>query len=196
MASKSSSPTKKPSFLPEKLSVSNIATSATPPPSTEDLLSIEEEIKRLIEKKREADLHLIDIEARIFASEELYNKETKQFGSIINGLEGYMGISASLSNNIVPDNLDPRKFEGDGEENSFKFLDNHPFSSTSVSHQRALAVHSRLVRDKILKPIIIYGSEERSSFKNENISNEKSSNRTSSKKEKQRGQQKKRKRVR
>lgn len=204
MTSKSSSPTKKPSS-PEKSGNAASAKGNVPlaqQPTTEDLLSIEDEIKRLIEKKRVTDLHLIDLEARIFASEELYNKETKQFGAIINGLEGYMGISASLSNNISTDSLDSTKGRGGGEEgeegeSSFKFLDKHPFSSTSASHQRALAVHSKLVRDRVLKPILIPGFDQRKGDEGDFSSggNGIGSGR-SSKKDKQRDKQKKRKRVR
>lgn len=60
-------------------------------PTTEELLDLEKEIHRLLEKKRRTDLHIIDLEARIHALETEYLRETSTFGPLFSGLEGYLG---------------------------------------------------------------------------------------------------------
>lgn len=121
-------------------------------PTTEQLLDLEKEIQRLIEKKRRTDLHIIDLEARIHAVEGDYFRETALFGSLVNGLEGYLATNSSS----VPQ----------GRRNTTREIKDTDrlFSQTSSSHPRvrksfffkfhqALAVHSRLVRERTLANI-------------------------------------------
>lgn len=90
-------------------------------PTTEQLLDLEKEIQRLIDRKRKTDLHIIDLEARIHAVETEYCKETSVFGSIINGLEGYLGANTA-----------PGRRHGSRD---VKDTDRR-FSHTSTSHPR------------------------------------------------------------
>ena len=61
-------------------------------PSTEEILNIEKDIQSLIERKRRVDMNLIDMEARIYMLEGEHLKQTSShFGSIVQGLEGYLG---------------------------------------------------------------------------------------------------------
>ncbi|PJF16510.1 hypothetical protein PSACC_03697 [Paramicrosporidium saccamoebae] len=115
-------------------------------PTTEELVDLEKEIQRLIDRKRRTDLHIIDLEARIHAVETEYFRETSLFGSLLNGLEGYLGASSALS-----------RRQGSREVRDGDRL----FSHTSSSHPRALAVHSRLTRERVLNPISI-GSTKKS----------------------------------
>lgn len=55
------------------------------------------EIKKLMQKKKQADEHLIELEARIYNLETEYLKETGTYGSIMSGLEGYLGLAAQAS---------------------------------------------------------------------------------------------------
>ena len=107
-------------------------------PTTEQLVDLEREIQRLIEKKRRTDLHIIDLEARIHAVETEYFRETAMFGSLLGGLEGYLGATSG-----TPRRHGPRDVKDT----------DRLFTHTSSSHPRALAVHSRLVRERTLNPI-------------------------------------------
>lgn len=60
----------------------------------EDLLNLGKEIKRLMQKKKQADEHLVELEARIYGLETEYFRETGPYGSIMTGLEGYLGLTA------------------------------------------------------------------------------------------------------
>lgn len=60
--------------------------------SQEDLVNLGKEIRRLAQKKKQADEHLVELEARIYGLETEYFKETGAFGSIMTGLEGYLGL--------------------------------------------------------------------------------------------------------
>ena len=113
-------------------------------PTTEQLIDLEREIQRLLERKRRADLNIIDLEARIHAVETSFLRETAYFGTIMNGLDGYLAaVGASTP---------ARRSVRDIRE-SDRLL-----SQTSASQSRALAVHSRLVRERALNPIPIKGS--------------------------------------
>lgn len=92
-------------------------------PTTEELLDLEKEIQRLVEKKRKTDLHIIDLEARIYAVETEYFKETSAFGSLLNGLEGYLGAGGPAA---TPRRHGPRDIKDS----------DRLFSNTSSSYQR------------------------------------------------------------
>lgn len=109
-------------------------------PTTEQLVDLEREIQRLIERKRKTDLHIIDLEARIHAVETEYFRETSIFGSIVNSLEGYLGSASVGAHGRRHGSRDVRDAD-------------RLFSHTSSSHPRALAVHTRLVRERSLNPI-------------------------------------------
>ena len=64
-------------------------------PTTEQLVDLEREVQRLIERKRRTDLHIIHLEARIHAVETSFLKETAHFGAIMTGLEGYLALAGS-----------------------------------------------------------------------------------------------------
>lgn len=113
-------------------------------PTTEQLIDLEREIQRLLERKRRTDLHIIDLEARIHAVETSFLRETAYFGAIMNGLDGYLAaVGASTP---------ARRSVRDVRE-ADRLL-----SQTSASQSRALAVHSRLVREGALNPIPIKSS--------------------------------------
>lgn len=99
-------------------------------PTTEQLVDLEKEIQRLVERKRWTDLHIIDLEARIHAVETEYLRETAQFGSIATGLEGYLDAGASTAQ--TPSSA--RR----GAAREVRDCD-RLFSSTSSSHQRVAA---------------------------------------------------------
>jgi len=64
-------------------------------PTTEQLIDLEREIQRLLERKRRTDLHIIDLEARIHAVETSFLKETAYFGAVMNGLDGYLTAASA-----------------------------------------------------------------------------------------------------
>jgi hypothetical protein len=84
-------------------------------------VDLEKEIQRLIEKKRRTDLHIIDLEARIHAVETEYFRETNMFGSLLGGLEGYLGANGGT----------PRRHNSRDVRDSDRL-----FSHTSSSHPR------------------------------------------------------------
>lgn len=94
-------------------------------PTTEELLDLEREIQRLVERKRKTDLHIIDLEARIYAVETEYFKETAGFGSLLQGLDGYLGAGAS---GATPRRHAPREIKES----------DRLFSNTSSSYQRVI----------------------------------------------------------
>lgn len=59
--------------------------------SLEDVLDLEKEILRLVDRKRRVDHQLGEIETKIHALETDYLAETKIYGNIFCGLEGYLG---------------------------------------------------------------------------------------------------------
>ncbi len=105
------------------------------------MLDLEREIVRLIERKRGNDLQIIDLEARIHGIETVYLQETSQFGSLLGGLEGYLGgaplsISASLLQ--TPSQPSSRRPQGSGSRREISDAD-RLFSHTSSSYSRVRA---------------------------------------------------------
>lgn len=96
-------------------------------------------------------MHLIDLEARIHALETEYLRETSTFGALVQGLEGYLGANASSTPtpSAGPSSLGRRHASRDIKDTD------RIFSNSSSSSQRALAVHSRLVKEGVLAPIPI-----------------------------------------
>lgn len=111
------------------------------------MVDLEKEIQRLVERKRRTDLHIIDLEARIHAVETSFLRETVHFGAIMNGLEGY--LSAVGGTGTVGGAPGGRRTR-DQVRDADRLL-----SQTSASQSRALAVHSRLVREGFLNPIAV-----------------------------------------
>lgn len=117
-------------------------------------MDLEREVHRLIEQKRRTDLHIVDLEARIHAAETSLLRETAHFGPIIDGLDSYLAAvtgSAGSDGNRNSGAAVARKMR-----EPLKESDRH-FSRTSASHPRALAVHSRLVKEGNLSPIHVPG---------------------------------------
>lgn len=119
-------------------------------PTTEELIDLEKEIQRLVERKRRTDLHIIDLEARIHAVETSFLRETAHFGAVMNGLEGYLSaVSGTGALGGISNGRKAREQIRDADR---------LLSGTSASQSRALAVHSRLVREGFLNPIAVGSS--------------------------------------
>lgn len=105
-------------------------------PTTEELLDLEKEIHRLLEKKRRTDLHIIDLEARIYALETEYLRETFTFGPLLNGLEGYLGAHSGGGGGGS---------SGSGSRKAAREVkeSDRLFSSTSSSYPRVAAHYTR-----------------------------------------------------
>ena len=119
-------------------------------PTTEELVDLEKEIQRLIERKRRTDLHIIDLEARIHAVETSLLRETAHFGAIVNGLEGYLSAVSGVG---AASGASSGRRAREQARDADRLL-----SNTSASQSRALAVHSRLVREGFLSPITVGSS--------------------------------------
>lgn len=66
-------------------------------PTAEELVDIEKEIQRLISRKQQVDQRLVELEGRIYDAETRYFRDTAQFGSILTGLHGYLGVAAGAA---------------------------------------------------------------------------------------------------
>ena len=66
-----------------------------------DLVSIEGEIQRLIARKIQVEQYQLELEGRIYGAETEYFRQTAQFGSLLTGLHGYLGIGNS-TNSTTP----------------------------------------------------------------------------------------------
>jgi len=95
---------------------------------------VEREINRLIERKRRTDLHVISLEAAIYALETEYFREAAPLGSILTpaGMDAYLGAGAAplTSTAATPG---PRKATG---AQSTLTEAERIFSNTSSSYQR------------------------------------------------------------
>jgi hypothetical protein len=101
---------------------------------------LEKSISRLIEKKRKTDLCIVDLEARIHAIENISLKQLHNYGTIVKSLDGYLTQSTTTTTNAT-------RREGT-ESEECKYV-----SKTSASYARALAIHSRLVKEGSLEVI-------------------------------------------
>lgn len=59
--------------------------------SLQDVLDLEKEILRLVDRKRRVDHQLNEIETKIHTLETDYLAETRTYGNIFYGLDGYLG---------------------------------------------------------------------------------------------------------
>lgn len=105
-------------------------------PTTEQLVDLEKDIQRLIERKRRIDQHIVDLEARIYAVETDYLRETAQFGCILNGLEGYLGTTSTTSGGSTSQTPTSVRRVVSREIRDSDRL----FSNTSTSYQRVFSL--------------------------------------------------------
>ncbi len=117
-------------------------------PTTEQLMDLEREIHRLVERKRRTDLHIVDLEARIHAAETGFLRETAHFGPIINGLDSYLSAVGGMGTDATRNAGSASRKAREPPKDSDRHL-----SRTSASYPKALAVHSRLVKEGNLSPI-------------------------------------------
>lgn len=108
---------------------------------------------RLIERKRRTDLRIIDLEARIHATESSLLKEVSQYGPIFNGLEGYLAVGGGGIGSGIRSSNGANLGRKRGEIKETDRL----FSATSASAPRALVVLPRLIREGALSAITIKG---------------------------------------
>lgn len=59
----------------------------------DEVVSLEHEILRLVDRKRRIDQQIAETEARIHALESDYLAETRPYGNIFTGLDGYLTTS-------------------------------------------------------------------------------------------------------
>jgi hypothetical protein len=67
-------------------------------PSAEDLVNLERDLQRLLARKTRAEATLVTLECRLFDMETEYLAETASFGSLLTGLEGYLGLTTATGN--------------------------------------------------------------------------------------------------
>ncbi len=97
-----SSPLKSPTKQPLKLPSSPLASTGNASrPSAEDLIDLERELHRLIARKSAAEANLASLEGRLYDLETEYLTETAQFGNLVVGLEGYLGLPPPITANAT-----------------------------------------------------------------------------------------------
>ena len=99
----------------------------------EQLLDVEREINRLIKRKRRTDLHVIGLEAAIYALETEYFREVAPLGSILTpaGIDAYLGAGTAPSVGNASAGSSARKPTIPNIADADRI-----FSNTSSSHQR------------------------------------------------------------
>jgi hypothetical protein len=104
--------------------------------SQEDLLNIGKEVRRLMAKKKQADEHLIELEARIYSLETEYFKETGAYGSLLTGLEGYLGMVSGAGG---------QSSGGGMRRSAYREIKDSQrlFSNTSASSRKAVSLYGR-----------------------------------------------------
>lgn len=104
--------------------------------SQEDLFNLGKEITRLMLKKKQADEHLVELEARIYSLETEYFKETGAYGSIMTGLEGYLGLASGSGGQT-----------GGMRRSAFREVKDTQriFSNTSTSSRRAVSLYNKFM---------------------------------------------------
>lgn len=95
-------------------------------PTEVQISSAERELHELIERKKQIERNLINLEVQIYNYETLYLEETSQCGNLLRGLDGYLGGRSERRKGPVQE-------------------DERVFSSSSATYQKALNIHERLV---------------------------------------------------
>ncbi len=95
------------------------------------------EIKRLMQKKKQADEHLVELEARIYQLETEYFRETGNYGSLMTGLEGYLGLIAGTGQT------------GGMRRSTYREVKDSAriFSNASASSRRAVSLFSKFANN-------------------------------------------------
>lgn len=102
----------------------------------EDLLNVGKEVKRLMAKKKQADEHLIELEARIYSLETEYFKETGAYGSLLTGLEGYLGMASGAGGQTSGGGMRRSAYRDIKDSQRL-------FSNTSASSRKAVSLYGR-----------------------------------------------------
>lgn len=87
-----------------------------------------------MQKKKQADEHLVELEARIYSLETDYFKETSNFGSLMFGLEGYLGLAPASGGQ-----------SGGIRRSTYREVKDAQriFSNTSSSSRRAVSLYNK-----------------------------------------------------
>ena len=95
-------------------------------PTDSQIATAEKELQELIERKKQIERNLINMEVQIYNYETLYLEESGQWGNLLRGLDGY----------LVGRN---ERRRGPVQESE------RDFSASSATYQKALNIHERLV---------------------------------------------------
>lgn len=158
--SPATSPTKPPSSTQEAVSEGDHTGLSIPRPSAEDLVDLERELHRLINRKTLADAQIMTLETRLYDLETEYLTETAAFGNLIHGLEGYLGLPmsgpATANSSSAPAALTAQKRNFGGSTSSLSngivpsstvasiSPQQRLFSATSATFAESLALAGRM----------------------------------------------------
>lgn len=109
----------------------DVKNAAAVPSTAQQMMDVEREINRLIDRKRQTDLHIINLEARIYAIETEYLRDAGHLGSIFSaaGMEGYISGAGA-------DSTSRRSRRNAGATSSAEDKEGRIFSNTSTSLSR------------------------------------------------------------
>lgn len=87
-----------------------------------------------MQKKKQADEHLVELEARIYSLETDYFKETSTYGSLMFGLEGYLGLAPASGGQ-----------SGGIRRSTYREVKDSQriFSNTSAGSRRAVSLYNK-----------------------------------------------------
>lgn len=102
--------------------------------SGEEVLALKEEIKRLITRHAQIEQCQWEVEGKLYRLESDYHRQTATFGSLLSGLDGYLGVQQNSNANGVSRRASNLRKTSQIER---------PFSATSTHHRRALAILHR-----------------------------------------------------
>lgn len=95
-------------------------------PSDLQISNAEKDLLQLIERKKQIERNLINLEVQIFNLETAYLEESHHWGNLIRGLDGYLMGRPERRKAVVQES-------------------ERVFSNSSATFQKALSIHDRLV---------------------------------------------------
>lgn len=95
-------------------------------PTEAQINAAERDFQELIERKKQIERNLINLEVQIYNYETCYLEETNPWGNLLRGLDGYLGSRSERRRGPVQE-------------------DERVFSRSSATFQKALSIHERLV---------------------------------------------------
>lgn len=95
-------------------------------PTDSQISSAERDFQELIERKKQIERNLINLEVQIYNYETCYLEETNPWGNLLRGLDGYLGSRTERRRGAVQE-------------------EERVFSRSSATFQKALSIHERLV---------------------------------------------------